>query len=286
MPIDQKNWPLIKVCGIQTPDEARISLQHGANTIGLLIGITHKAEDKITSEKGYEIAQVVRQEFPNARITLVTHLLEPQEVINIAESVGVTAIQIHDEMTPENVAILRLKMPNIELFKAIHIQQNGVLTTQDAAQKIIEKASRYSRFIDAFITDSKSIEKNGEMRIGGTGKRHDPTIGRALVEAFPNIPVILAGGLNDSNIEEAIQAINPAGIDANSGLENPDGSKNIEKIQIFAEAGRRYLNLHGALKTRLDVGSPRNTERQNIRFFQQPPVNKQRVPESPSCRHT
>ena len=230
-----KTWPLIKVCGIRNNDDAETALENGANTIGLLIGLTHKAEDKIDEKSGKDIAALVRNKYPDARIVLVTHLLDPAEIKRIAENVGVTAIQVHDDMSVEDIRKLRTDMPLIELMKAIHIEGSGQAATQDA----IAKAHLYAPYVDALLTDSKSVDPDGQIRIGGTGKRHDPNVGRSLVEAFPKMPVVLAGGLTPDNVEEAIRQIHPAGIDANSGLENPDGLKDRQKVARFAQAGAK-----------------------------------------------
>ena len=228
-------WPLIKVCGIRNKEDAETALQNGANSIGLLVGLTHKAEDKIDENCGKSIADIVRNKFPHVRIVLVTHLLDPIVVQRIAEYVGVTAIQIHDDMSVENIKKLRTDMPLIELIKAIHIEGSG----PSAMREAISKAHLYAPHVDALLTDSKSMDSDGRLRIGGTGKRHDANVGRSLVETFSNLPVVLAGGLTPENVEEAIQQIKPAGIDANSGLENPDGFKDAQKVKRFAEAGNK-----------------------------------------------
>ena len=233
----RNNWPLIKVCGIQTVDEAILAAKSGANTIGLLLGLTHRAEDKIDAERGAGITRFMRDAFPDVRIVMVTHLLVPMEVERIAKGVGVDAIQIHDDMTAENVGHLRTRMPGVEIFKAIHIDGAG----PEAVSRVVAKAAEYAPYVDAFFTDSKSVDPDGAVRIGGTGKRHDPNVARLLIEAFPEKPVVLAGGLNPGNVAQAIQDVCPAGIDANSGLENERSEKDFEKMVAFAVAGRNYL---------------------------------------------
>jgi phosphoribosylanthranilate isomerase len=230
----KKAWPLVKVCGIRNESDARIALENGANSVGLLIGLTHKAEDKIDEESGRRIAAMVRAEYPETRIVLVTHLLDPADVKRIAEYVGVTSIQAHDNMSVADIQTLRAAMPGIELMKAIHIEGTGKAATQDA----IAKAGSYAPYVDVLLTDSKSVDPDGQLRIGGTGKRHDPKVGRALVDAFPQMPVVLAGGLNADNVADAIRQIRPAGIDANSGLEDADGYKDAGKISVFAQVGQ------------------------------------------------
>lgn len=211
-----------------------MALSCGANTIGLLVGLTHKATDEISVETAKIICEKAHEAYPAARVAMVTHLLDPMQVKEIALEIGVDCIQIHDDMPPSDVQRLRQALPEMELFKAVHIHQAG----DDQTGDVIAYAQSYAPFVDGFLTDSKSIDPDGQIRIGGTGKRHDPLVGQALVKAFPNKPVILAGGINHTNAAQAIEEIQPAGIDANSGLENDDGSKNAEKITGFARAGQ------------------------------------------------
>lgn len=235
MPQIKRPWPVIKVCGIRNRADAETALESGANSIGLLIGLRYKAEDQIDEQTGRDIADMVRRKYPEARIALVTHLLDPVEVKRLAESVGVTTIQVHDDMRVGDIGNLRAQMPSIELIKTIHIEGRG----QIAARNAIRKARRYAPYLDAISTDSKGTDPDGQIRIGGTGKRHSIAGGQLLVQALPQLPVILAGGLKPGNVEAAIRQIKPAGIDANSGLETPDGSKDSRKIARFAEAGRK-----------------------------------------------
>lgn len=228
----RRPWPFIKVCGIQTPDEAMLAISSGANSIGVLVGLTHRADDQVSPDMAQIICSGVHIRFPEARVVLVTHFVDPVKIQYLATLIGVDCIQIHDDMSVGDVEKLRVAMHDIELFKAVHIEEGG------DAQSVIDYAKRYEHCVDGFLTDSKSIDPDGQLRIGGTGKRHDPLVGRALVQAFPHKPVILAGGLNDQNAESAVREIQPAGIDANSGLENADGTKNGEKIKLFAAAGR------------------------------------------------
>ena len=230
-----RSWPMIKVCGIRSKGDAETVLEKGANSIGLLIGLTHKAEDHVDEQTGKEIAELVRMKYPDARIVLVTHLLDPEEVKRIAENVGVTTIQVHGDMRVEDIRILRAQVPSVELIKTIHIEGGGA----SAAKNAIERARLYAPYVDALLTDSQGIDSDGQIRIGGTGRRHDADVGRLLVQAFPEVPVILAGGLNPGNVESAIQHIKPAGIDANSGLETLHGTKDGQKVQCFVEAGRK-----------------------------------------------
>jgi phosphoribosylanthranilate isomerase len=211
--------PVIKVCGIQNAEEAAGAIAAGANTLGFLMGLTHLAEDKISPEKA---TAIVRELPEHIRSVMVTHLLDENDIGAMAREVGVKAVQIHDDLPVDRVRKLRLILPNVELIKAIHV------TGADA----LVKAHEYAESVDMLLLDSRT-----KTRLGGTGQTHDWNISREIVRAV-NIPVILAGGLNPQNVAEAIKSVDPAGIDANSGLEKKDGSKDFEKIRVFAKIGQ------------------------------------------------
>jgi phosphoribosylanthranilate isomerase len=215
--------PLIKVCGIQNIEEARGAIAAGANTIGLLVGLTHPAQDKITPEAGKRIVESIPD---TIRMVMVTHLLDAEKIAAIAKMMGVSAIQIHDDLPVEGILKLHKLLHDVELIKAIHV----------TGKEALDKAKRYAGQVDMLLLDSRT-----EKCLGGTGQTHDWNISRQIAQAV-SVPVILAGGLNPENAALAIEKVRPAGIDANSGLEHPDGSKDFDKIKSFAKIGRKLLS--------------------------------------------
>jgi len=91
-----------------------------------------------------------------------------------------------------------------------------------------------SQFVDAFITDTFDPDTGAE---GATGKTHDWNVSKKLVRLSPK-PVIIAGGLNHTNVRRAILEINPAGVDAHTGVEGKDGRKDFNLIKKFVEESR------------------------------------------------
>ena len=72
---------------------------------------------------------------------------------------------------------------------------------------------------------------------GATGRTHDWSVSRKLVE-LSSRPVILAGGLMPDNVRQAIQQVRPAGVDAHTGVEGPDGRKDPAPIRRFVAEAR------------------------------------------------
>lgn len=209
---------VIKVCGIQAINEALGCIEAGANTIGMLIGVAEFVEDKVSTETAREIVASIPE---GIRTVMVTHLLEADKIAETAEYSGVSALQVHNELPVNDLAVLRKKLPALEIIKTIHVMDDSA----------INDAKIYEPYSDMILLDTKS-----GVRIGGTGKTHDWNISKKIVRQA-EVPVILAGGLNPENIKEAVKKVGPFGIDANSGLEHEDGTKDFKKVRLFAEAG-------------------------------------------------
>ena len=98
-----------------------------------------------------------------------------------------------------------------------------------------------SPYVDAFITDTFDPVTGAS---GATGKTHDWTISRRLVELSTK-PVILAGGLTPANVGEATRVVKPAGVDVHTGVEDENSRKNPYLVARFVhEARKAFTALH------------------------------------------
>lgn len=204
----------VKICGIRNESDAITAIDAGANALGFLIGLTHKAEDGISVEAAKKIIYNMP---PFVSSTMVTHLTDANEIVDIAREINVTTIQIHDYVEPNVLVQIRASLPGVKLIKTI-----PVITENNA----LELMTEFQNFSDALLLDTVTNE-----RIGGTGKTHDWSISRRIVDSA-HIPVILAGGLNPLNIADAIQKVSPYGVDVNSGVE-VNGNKDILLTRAF-----------------------------------------------------
>jgi phosphoribosylanthranilate isomerase len=213
----------VKICGIQSFEEASAALDCGATALGFLIGLTHRAEDEIGAA---EARTIVLRLPAHAEPVLVTHLLDPERIAELAASIGARTIQVHGDMAVADLRRLRALAPGARLLKAVHV------TGEDA----LGRALAYAPDADALVLDSRTAD-----RLGGTGQMHDWSVSARIVVAVAPLPVYLAGGLTPENVAEAIARVLPAGVDVNSGVEDVDGRKDAAKMRAFVERARAGL---------------------------------------------
>jgi phosphoribosylanthranilate isomerase len=92
-----------------------------------------------------------------------------------------------------------------------------------------------ARDVDAILLDSGN-QRLSVKELGGTGRTHDWRISKHIREAI-DVPLFLAGGLNPTNVREAIDKVKPFGVDVCSGLRT-EGRLDRGKLEAFFESVR------------------------------------------------
>lgn len=212
----------IKICCIKSVTEAEIAIQHGADAIGLVADMP-SGPGIINDELIYDISKKFRQE---VETFLLTSRINAEEIVKHHASTQTSTIQIVDEVDNQAYELISKALPGIKLVQVIHIED------ESSHAKALEK----SKYVDYLLLDSG--KPNEEIKeLGGTGKTHNWEISREIVKDS-NIPVFLAGGLNNNNIIEAINFVEPYGIDLCSGVRINDVlDKN--KLTQFIQCVRR-----------------------------------------------
>lgn len=213
----------IKICGLQSLTEAEAALEAGATALGFLVGLTHRAEDAIDEATARDVIHALPS---TAETVLVTHFLDAERIAALATGIGARAIQVHDALPPEGMARLAALAPGRRLIKAVHV----------TGPEALDQARAWRSAADALLLDSRTAD-----RLGGTGRTHDWSISRAIVEAVAPTPVYLAGGLRPENLASAIAAVGPAGVDVNSGVEDGTGAKDPARLRAFVTTARSAL---------------------------------------------
>lgn len=212
-----------KICGIRSEADLRIAVAAGADAVGFISGVTHVSEDALDGERA---AALSRRTPPFVTRVLVTHLEDADAILELADRIGVDAIQVHGLVTDETTRAVRAAAGGRKVLRAVHV----------TGPEAVGTALRTAADCDAILLDSRTAD-----RLGGTGRTHDWSISAHVVRAVADTgcSVILAGGLTAANAAEAIAAVRPHGIDVNSGVETTDGDKDPQACAAFVQAAHR-----------------------------------------------
>jgi len=210
----------VKICGIRSVDEAEGVIEAGADALGFHVELEHSRCPVPAATASAIISRLP----PFISSVVVTSETDPNKLLRIMKSTGATTLQLHKEVSPEMVNSVKTVFFNTKVYVAISV----------TGDESIAVAKTFQDSADTVILDSMNKETGAR---GGTGKTHDWSISKKIVESTL-FPVILAGGLNPSNVADAINAVRPYAVDVNSGVSNPDGTKDFSKVKAFVEQAK------------------------------------------------
>jgi len=208
--------PRIKICCISSIEEARIAIEAGASALGL-VGPMPSGPGVVSDDLIFRIAKTVP---PPIGTFLLTSETSINEIIRHHQRTFTNTIQLVDTLTIGTYSELRKAMPGIKLVQVIHVID----------ERSIDEAIEISVLADAILLDSGN--PNLQVKeLGGTGRTHNWKLSRKIRESI-KIPVFLAGGLKCENIRQAIEEVQPFGIDLCSGVRT-NGKLDREKLSKF-----------------------------------------------------
>ncbi len=216
---------LIQIAGVRNQRDLDTLCGLSVPLIGFPLGL-----DVHDPDVGVAQAAALIERIPApTRGVLITYLSLAREIEALAGRLGVDMVQIHGAIEMPELSALREAQPDWWLIRSLVVRDN-----EDELFRMIDETHD---LVDAYITDTFDPVSGAS---GATGKVHDWSVSRRLVEHSPH-PVILAGGLDPDNVEQAIHTVMPAGVDAHTGVENSEGDKDPEKVRLFVERARRAL---------------------------------------------
>lgn len=218
---------IIQIYAFTRIDQALAAAELGVDHIGFIAGDYGLVPGELSLPAARRMADALAGKAVRVALTMATTV---GEILRMVEVVAPDFLHISTDLDTIDVAgmeWLRKRLPeSIRLMKALPIE--GEISLQDAM--------RFASVSDILLLDTKV---KGMPGIGATGKVHDWSLSRRIVAAV-NIPVILAGGLTPENVAQAIEVVEPWGVDSNTGT-NRLGSrveKDMERIAEFISAVR------------------------------------------------
>lgn len=214
--------PRIKICCIQNVEEAALAIRWGASALGLVSEMP--SGPGVISEK--RIAEIARTVPPGVSTFLLTCRTDVPSIVAQQRRTGVDTLQLVDELASGTHDELRRSLPGVRLVQVIHVVDEGSL----------EQAKNVAPHVDAILLDSGNPNLSVK-ELGGTGRTHNWVISRSIRDAIGK-PLFLAGGLNPSNVRDAVEQVAPFGLDICSGVRT-DGELDEGKLQRFTENASR-----------------------------------------------
>ncbi|WP_026785034.1 phosphoribosylanthranilate isomerase [Pleomorphomonas koreensis] len=206
---------LVKICGLSTPDSLEWAIAAGAD----LVGFVHfpKSPRHVAAEVA---AALSRQARGRAKTVLLT-VDAPDDLLDaLVATVAPDFLQLHGRESHERVSGVRARHGR-PVIKAL-----GIGSAEDVAA-----AGAFAGAADLLLYDAKPPKD--ASRPGGLGVAFD----WSLLVGAPT-PFLLSGGLDPTNVGEAVRRVRPSGVDVSSGVESAPGVKDAVRIDAFVTAAR------------------------------------------------
>ena len=216
--MNQSFKPRVKICCISSLAEAQLAIRYGASALGLVSAMP-SGPGVIEEDL---IAAIAARVPPPIATFLLTSKQDVASIVEQQRRLRANTIQIVDRLEQGSYDDLRSALPGISLVQVIHV----------TGDESIEEAVTVAPQVDAILLDSGN-QQLAVKELGGTGRTHDWTLSRKIREAV-NVPIFLAGGLKPENVLDAIQAVEPFGLDLCSGVRT-NGILDEAKLAQFFE---------------------------------------------------
>jgi phosphoribosylanthranilate isomerase len=237
----------VKICGITNLEDARTAVDAGANALGFVFW--ERSPRKIDPKTARQIVKQLPEEIEKVGVFVDTPLEVDSDICSEAQ---LTAHQ--RQFFPFTVSLpekggaysgVFFYRGGLKAFKVISV--SCILADQKRLHSMVRMFEHWEERItpearpglskdtfETFFLDAGTVDQPG-----GTGKTFDWNKALPLVEAMrPKVKVVVAGGLNPTNVGEAIRLLRPWGVDVSSGVETRLGKKDPEKVRAFVKAVR------------------------------------------------
>ncbi len=207
--------PLVKICGLKTPETLDAAIRGGATHIGL---VHYEPSPRHVDLK--TAAELRKRAGPHVKVALLLVNASQQLTGDALGMVRPDIIQFHGSETPEWLAVVKRLAP-AEVWKAVGLKDAETLV----------RMQKYHGIADRILFDAPAAALPG-----GTGTRFDWSL---LKNHRHTMDWGIAGGLTPANVGEAIAATGAPLVDVSSGVESAPGVKDVDKIAAFLKAAGR-----------------------------------------------
>jgi phosphoribosylanthranilate isomerase len=214
-----RKMPLIvKICGLSTPETLDAALGAGADMVGFVF--FPPSPRHLQFDVARALGQRVRGRAQKVALTVDA---DPAFLQSIVEALGPDILQLHGAESVAQITAIRRKF-GLPVMKAVPI----------AVKEDLARIGTYATVADRLLFDARA--PRDATRPGGLGNTFDWHL---LKNVRSGVPFMLSGGLDATNIVDALRITRATGIDVSSGVERAPGVKDVDKIIAFVRAARR-----------------------------------------------
>jgi phosphoribosylanthranilate isomerase len=201
----------VKICGITSIDDALAAVGAGADMLGF--NFYEKSPRCISPELCKQVISAI----PAGKVFHVGVFvnMDASDILRVMETCGLDLAQLSGDESPQALHVLGERA-----FKALRPADDDSLQA-DLARYPARKG-KPSWLVDAYRPNA----------YGGTGHTADWQLAANLAW---QTPILLAGGLKPENVAQAIEQVQPWGVDVASGVEISPGVKDHAKMCAFVE---------------------------------------------------
>jgi phosphoribosylanthranilate isomerase len=210
--------PLVKICGLSTPETLDAALKAGADLVGF---VRFPASPRhVDLDRGRALSRRAR-----GRATRVALLVDPDDAAldEAVDALDPDLLQLHGGETPERVLAIRARFGR-PVMKAVGIAEAADLAAIEL----------YATVADRVLLDAKPPRDAGALP-GGNGLAFD---WRLLASLDLDDRFMLSGGLTPETVATAVALTRIRAVDVSSGVERQPGEKDPARIAAFVRAAR------------------------------------------------
>jgi len=217
----------IKICGLREPADAAVAAEAGADAVGLVF-VPETSRQVSEAEASAVVAALP------AFVSAVGVFVDAEAgwIREVAGRVGLDTVQLHGEESPEMLG----QLSPLRVIRAVPFRSAGAV---GAVRPWLDQHA-VSGNLAGVLFDTPAPAGEGSQT-GGHGKAFDwRDLAQVLAGELATmpVPVILAGGLTEQNVGEAIETVRPYAVDVSSGVEASRGVKDRQRIRAFCAAVR------------------------------------------------
>jgi phosphoribosylanthranilate isomerase len=209
--------PEVKICGLTRREDAEAAVAAGASYAGVVLAPGGRRSVSPA------VAAALLAGLGVAKVGVFVDASEA-ELRAAATEAGLDVLQLHGDEPPE--LLLRLgDGGRWRLWKAVRPRR---------AEELLEALERYADVAEGLLLDGYSPDAHG-----GTGTRFPwEEVAEHRGRIPPGLRLVVAGGLDATNVARAVSLLRPAVVDVSSGVESAPGIKDGAAVHAFVRAAR------------------------------------------------